>query len=169
MNPVIYPHLRWMPCCWGHCERFKPVGGPFANCSSQMCIRDSIKGTPTDLTQVDERDRYSWLKTPLWRGHQMEVGPLARMLIGYARKNDDIKGLVDDFLGRAGGVPVTVLQSTLGRIAARSLELAWAAEKMRYFYDRLITNLKNGVRATANTTCLLYTSGYAYHALEALY
>mgnify|MGYP000110739500 CR=1 FL=1 len=30
----------------------------------------NIKGTPTDLKQVDERDRYSWLKTPLWRGHQ---------------------------------------------------------------------------------------------------
>ncbi|MBB5142354.1 nickel-dependent hydrogenase large subunit [Desulfovibrio intestinalis] len=112
----------------------------------------NIKGTPTALKQVDERDRYSWLKTPLWRGHQMEVGPLARMLIGYARKNSEITDLVDDFLGRAGGVPVTVLQSTLGRIAARSLELAWSAEKMRYFYDRLITNLKNGVRATANTT-----------------
>ena len=44
-----------------------------------------------------------------------------------------------------------MLQSTLGRIAARSLELAWAAEKLRYFYDRLVTNLKNGNTSTANT------------------
>ena len=42
-------------------------------------------------------------------------------------------------------------QSTLGRIAARSLELAWSAEKLRYFYDRLVTNLKNGNTSTANT------------------
>lgn len=109
-----------------------------------------IKGTPTDLKQVDEQARYSWLKTPLWRGHQMEVGPLARMLVGYARKDDVIKGMVDDFCGRLNA-PFTVLQSTLGRIAARSLELAWAAEKLRYFYDRLVTNLKNGNTSTANT------------------
>ena len=44
-----------------------------------------------------------------------------------------------------------MLQSTLGRIAARSLELAWSADKMRYFYDKLVANLKNGNRATANT------------------
>ena len=83
----------------------------------------NIKGTPTDLKQVDERDRYSWIKTPLWRGHQMEVGPLARLLVGYARKDTEIKGLIDEFLGQAKA-PVSVLQSTLGRIAARSLELA---------------------------------------------
>jgi len=40
---------------------------------------------------------------------------------------------------------------TLGRIAARSLELVWSADKMRYFYDKLVANLKNGNRATANT------------------
>lgn len=83
----------------------------------------NIKGTPTDLKQVDEQDRYSWLKTPLWRGNQMEVGPLARMLVGYAKKDDAVRGIVDDFCGRLGA-PVSVLQSTLGRIAARSLELA---------------------------------------------
>ena len=110
----------------------------------------NIKGTPTDLKQVDEQARYSWLKTPLWRGNQMEVGPLARTLVGYAKKDDAIKGMVDDFCGRLGA-PVSVLQSTLGRIAARSLELAWSAEKLRYFYDRLVTNLKNGNTSTANT------------------
>ena len=79
---------------------------------------------------------------------------MTRWALGYRirHKIDDSKGLVHDFLGRACRVPVTVLESERGRIAARSLELAWAAEKMRYFYDRLITNLKNGVRATANTT-----------------
>lgn len=110
----------------------------------------NIKGTPTNLQQVDEQARYSWLKTPLWRGNQMEVGPLARVLIGHAKKDNTFKSLVDDFCGRLD-LPVTALQSTLGRIAARSLELAWSAEKLRYFYDKLITNLKNGVRATANT------------------
>ncbi len=47
-------------------------------------------------------------------------------------------------------MPVTALFSTLGRTAARGLEGSWAAHKMKYFYDQLITNLKSGDFATAN-------------------
>lgn len=108
----------------------------------------NIKGTPTNIQQLDAQDRYSWIKTPLWHGSQMEVGPLARTLVGYARGNDEIRGGVDEFCGRLN-VPLSALQSTLGRIAARCLETAWAAERLRYFYDRLIVNLRNGNRATA--------------------
>ena len=34
--------------------------------------------------QLDENAKYSWLKAPRWKGHAMEVGPLARMLVGFA-------------------------------------------------------------------------------------
>ena len=37
---------------------------------------------PYENLNVD--GKYSWLKTPRWKGHAMEVGPLARMLVGYA-------------------------------------------------------------------------------------
>ncbi|MDE7065319.1 MAG: nickel-dependent hydrogenase large subunit, partial [Desulfovibrionaceae bacterium] len=111
----------------------------------------STKGTATDIRELDEQGRYSWLKTPLWHGHQMEVGPLARTLVAYAKKHEETVAAVDDFCGRLGA-PVTALQSTLGRIAARSLELAWSAEKMQYFFDKLVANLKNGDASTANTT-----------------
>jgi hydrogenase large subunit len=47
-------------------------------------------------------------------------------------------------------VPVTALFSTLGRTAARGLEGSWAAHKMKYFFDQLMTNLKAGDFATAN-------------------
>ncbi len=110
----------------------------------------ATKGTDTDIRELDEQARYSWLKTPLWRGHQMEVGPLARALVAYAKKHEETVAAVDDFCGRLG-VPVTAMQSTLGRIAARSLELAWSAEKMQYFFDKLVANLKNGNVSTANT------------------
>lgn len=108
------------------------------------------KGDATYIKELDENAPYSWIKTPLWRGHQMEVGPLARVLIAYALKHEDTVELVDRFCSTIKA-PVSALQSTLGRIAARSLETAWAADKMQFFFDKLITNLKNGVTSTANT------------------
>ena len=51
----------------------------------------------------------------------MEVGPLARMLIGYASGREDFKAVVDGALATLG-VPATALFSTLGRTAARGLE-----------------------------------------------
>ena len=110
----------------------------------------ATKGTTTDIKELDENAPYSWLKTPLWRGHQMEVGPLARVLVSYARKQDETVDMVDRFCA-AINAPVSALQSTLGRIAARSLETAWSADKMQFFFDKLVQNLKNGVTSTANT------------------
>jgi hydrogenase large subunit len=42
------------------------------------------KGTRTNIEEVDESAKYSWVKSPRWRGHAMEVGPLARYILGYA-------------------------------------------------------------------------------------
>ena len=108
------------------------------------------KGTSTDIQELDEKAAYSWLKTPLWRGHQMEVGPLARVLVAYAQKDAETVDVVDRFCS-AIKAPVSGLQSTLGRIAARSLETLWSAEKMQFFFDKLVNNLRNGVTSTANT------------------
>ncbi len=58
------------------------------------------KGTMTDIRQLDENGPYSWIKTPRWRGHMMEVGPLARTLVAYALKKADIVDRVDDLCAR---------------------------------------------------------------------
>jgi hydrogenase large subunit len=108
-------------------------------------------GTRTDIKQLDEGGKYSWIKAPRWKGNAMEVGPLARYIVGYAQGNAEITEQVNGLLG-ALNVPVDALFSTLGRTAARALECQWAAGKLRYFMDKLMTNLKNGDSATANTT-----------------
>ena len=41
------------------------------------------EGTPTDWKALNEQGKYSWLKTPKWRGKLCEVGPLARYIIIY--------------------------------------------------------------------------------------
>ena len=88
-------------------------------------------------------DKYSWLKTPRWKNHPMEVGPLARMLVAYASGNDDVKEVVNEALGKLKA-PVTALFSTLGRTAARGLETKLIAHWMKGFYNDLVKNIKNG-------------------------
>jgi len=107
------------------------------------------KGSKTRIEQLDESAKYSWIKSPRWKGHAMEVGPLARYLIGYHQNKPEFKEPVDKLL-KALDAPKEALFSTLGRTAARALESSWAAHKMRYFFDGLIANIKAGDTATAN-------------------
>ncbi len=106
-------------------------------------------GTRTRIEAVDEQAKYSWVKAPRWRGHAMEVGPLARYVIGYAKGIPEFKEPVDKVLNDLG-LPLEAIFSTLGRTAARGLEASWAAHKMRYFQDKLVANIKAGDSATAN-------------------
>jgi hydrogenase large subunit len=109
------------------------------------------KGSKTNIESIDENARYSWIKSPRWKGNAMEVGPLARYIIGYASNNPEFKEPVEKVLTDLN-LPVSALFSTLGRTAARGLECAWAAEKLQYFYNKLITNIRSGDTATANVT-----------------
>ncbi len=109
----------------------------------------NTKGDRTHIQELDEAAKYSWIKAPRWRGHAMEVGPLARYVIGYAQGNKEITEQIN-FVLKTLDVPVTALFSTLGRTAARGLEAQWAAGKMRYFMDKMIANIKSGDLATAN-------------------
>ena len=96
---------------------------------------------PYDYLDVD--NKYSWLKTPRWNGHPMEVGPLSRMLVGYASGKEEFKEVIAFALQKLD-VPVTALFSTLGRTAARGLETKLVAGWSREFYQQLLANIKNG-------------------------
>jgi hydrogenase large subunit len=99
--------------------------------------------------QLNVDGKYSWLKTPRWKNHAMEVGPLARLLVGYASGSKEIQDVVNEAL-TALGVPVGALFSTLGRTAARGLETRLIARWALEFYGQLLTNLKNGDTRTHN-------------------
>ncbi len=115
-----------------------------------FALGPNAKGTNTNIEQIDESAKYSWIKAPRWRGHAMEVGPLARYVIGYASGHEEIKEQIDLVL-RTLNVPVSALFSTLGRTAARALEAQWCAHKQKYFFEKLVANIKAGDTATANT------------------
>ena len=103
----------------------------------------NYNGPKPPFEHLDTSKEYSYLKTPRWKGHAMEVGPLARVLVGYARGVEEYKAIVDKTL-KDLDVPVAALFSTLGRTAARGLEAVLAADWALEFYDSLIANIKAG-------------------------
>ena len=109
----------------------------------------NAKGTKTNIVELDESAKYSWIKAPRWKGHAMEVGPLARYVVGYAAGHAEITEQINATL-KALDVPVDVLFSTLGRTAARALEAQRCCYLQRHFMDKLIANIKAGDSSTAN-------------------
>jgi Ni,Fe-hydrogenase I large subunit len=93
---------------------------------------------PYDRLHTDAK--YSWLKSPRYDNHPMEVGPLARMLVAYGRGQPRVKTLVGDVLTKLGVGP-EALFSTLGRIAARAIETLVLVERMGSWVDGLTDNM----------------------------
>jgi hydrogenase large subunit len=106
-------------------------------------------GPTPPYEHLDVQAKYSWLKTPRWKGTPMEVGPLSRMLVSYASGNKEVQELVNSVLKQLD-VPVTALFSTLGRTAARGLETVLIAGWAKEFYSQLLANIKNGDMRTVN-------------------
>lgn len=88
-------------------------------------------------------EKYSWIKSPTYDDQRVEVGPLARMVVGYARGDRRIQGYVNDFLKR-GNLPASVLFSTIGRTAARGIETELMADAMVEWVDQLAKNVASG-------------------------
>jgi hydrogenase large subunit len=108
-------------------------------------------GPTPPYEHLDVEQSYSWLKSPRWKGHAMEVGPLARVLMLYASGHEQTRELVGMTL-RKLDIPVEALFSTLGRTAARTLETKIFADAMQGWNDDLIANIKAGDTRTFNET-----------------
>ena len=109
----------------------------------------NYSGPQPPYEQLDVEQSYSWLKSPRWKGHAMEVGPLARVLMMYASGNAQAQELVNMTLSTLD-VPVDALFSTLGRTAARGLETKIIGDMMQTWYNNLVANIKAGDTKTHN-------------------
>ena len=118
-------------------------------------------GTPTMWETLNEGGKYSWLKTPKWKGKLCEVGPLASYIVIYTKAQKGLlpeptwaeKMMLDQINAVTGvlGVPAETWMTTMvGRTACRCLAAQVAAEVNRFFFDKLIANLKTGDTATMN-------------------
>ncbi|WP_439673005.1 Uptake hydrogenase large subunit (plasmid) [Cupriavidus necator] len=128
-------------------------------------------GTPTDIKQLDEDAKYSWIKSPRWRGHAMEVGPLSRYILGYvhALKTPNRIGAhylreqvensaraINTGIPQALGLKQTdytvkqLLPTTIGRTLARALEAQYCGNMMLDDWHEMMANIKAGDLTTAN-------------------
>ena len=108
-------------------------------------------GPKPPYQHLDTDASYSWLKSPRWNGKAVEVGPLARVLMLYAKGHAQTQELVGMALKKLD-LPVSALYSTLGRTAARTLETKIIVDAMQGWYDQLLTNIKGGDVRTFNET-----------------
>lgn len=106
-------------------------------------------GPQPPYDHLDVQNSYSWLKSPRWRGQAVEVGPLARVLMLYADGHEQTRELVDSTLQKLD-LPTEALYSTLGRMAARTLETKIVVDAMQTWYDNLVANIKAGDTKTFN-------------------
>ncbi len=106
-------------------------------------------GPEPPYTHIDPQASYSWLKSPRWNGHPMEVGPLARVLMLYASGDEPTRELAGKALAQLD-VPIEAMFSTLGRTAARTLEAKLIADAMSGWYGELMTNINSGDVRTFN-------------------
>jgi [NiFe] hydrogenase large subunit len=91
----------------------------------------------------DTTGKYSWLKAPRYEEQPCEVGPLARVLVAYARGKKEFQDVVNSTLKQLN-IPVTALFSTLGRTAARGIEVLVIGNAMEGWVMELVENLKKG-------------------------
>jgi hydrogenase large subunit len=106
-------------------------------------------GPKPPYDHLDTDASYSWLKSPRWMGHAMEVGPLARVVMLYASGHEPTKELADKALTQLD-LPLESMFSTMGRTAARALECKLLGDAMTSWYQRLVSNIKSGDVRTFN-------------------
>ncbi len=90
---------------------------------------------------ADPKGKYSWIKSPRYDKEAMEVGPLACMVVNYAKGNKRVQKVVNEFLEHTG-LPAEALFTTLGRTAARMLQTKTIADYGKEAFNNLVENLK---------------------------
>ncbi|WP_394129468.1 nickel-dependent hydrogenase large subunit [Shewanella maritima] len=101
--------------------------------------RDTVYGK---LPTVDGDGKYSWVKSPRYKGEPVEVGPLSSLLVSYARGNEVVVNAVNGLLA-ATGLPIEALFTTLGRTAARMLQTVIVAEEGLKTFDAMLVNMQS--------------------------
>jgi hydrogenase large subunit len=89
------------------------------------------------LPDPGKKDAYSWLKAPRYDGEPYEVGPLARIMMAYHRKEPKVVRLVDETMKRFQ-LGAEKLNSVMGRHLARAMECKLVAEQLA----EMITQVK---------------------------
>ena len=105
--------------------------------------------TNPEFTDFQENAKYSWVKAPMFLGEPAQVGPLARVLMAVATKDEEILKHLTRLLGivEAVGkvkVPLEGLHSSIGRHAARAVMCQRNVEILEKQWKLLLDNIAAG-------------------------
>lgn len=114
-------------------------------------VQQQYAGPPLPFASLEGSDKYSWLKAPRYGEEPMEVGPLARLLIGYGEGREDVTVPVDSYVRRLG-ISLDELTGTLGRMVARAIEAQIVADRLGVWLTQLRDTLASGDVAVADIT-----------------
>jgi len=98
----------------------------------------------TDLNDdgsLKSEGKYSWVKAPRYDGLPMEVGPVARMLIGYTKGSKSVTAYMQQFMDDTG-MTLQDFDTTVGRNAARAVEAQVCCAATFEYMNDLIENIK---------------------------
>ncbi len=110
----------------------------------------NAQGVLEESAVLDHKGKYSWIKAPRYNGEAAQVGPLANIVVNYAKGNPLVVKEVDEFLAKTK-LPLSAVLSTLGRTACRMLEARIVANNALKAFNNLVENLK-----TDDSTCAIY-------------
>ena len=112
--------------------------------------------TEPQYTDFQDEGKYSWVKAPTFYGKRAEVGPLADVFVGVAAGNERYTKYLNEAIGTIkavsgmSDVPLTALQSTIGRHAARAVRCAVMIDTVKDQWQRLVDNIGSGDTDTFN-------------------
>ncbi len=107
-------------------------------------------GLALPLTTLEGAGKYTWIKAPRYDGKPMETGPLARVLVGAANGQSEIRLALQAML-QATGLTLDVMPSVLGRMLAGAVETEVLVRQADGWLWELKTNLATGDVAVADT------------------
>ena len=109
--------------------------------------------TVAEYTEFQDKGKYSFVKSPTFNGVPAQVGPLARVLVAVAAKDEAIIAHLTRVLGTVEAIskiklPLAALHSTIGRHAARAVMCARNVEILEQQWELLMANIAAGDTTT---------------------
>jgi hydrogenase large subunit len=126
--------------------------------------------TNPEYTDFQDEGKYSWVKAPTFYDKRAQVGPLANVLAMVAAGHEPATRHLTRLLTIAGSIaggeiPLTALQSTIGRHAARAVRCAVLYETLDQQWKLLVDNIGKGDYDTFNRPMFPKGEirGFGYH------
>jgi hydrogenase large subunit len=112
--------------------------------------------TEPQYTDFQDDGQYSWVKAPTFYGKRAEVGPLANVMVNvaageerYTKYLGDAIGVIKSVAG-ISEVPLSALNSTIGRHAARAIRCGVMMDTLKQQWQKLVDNIASGDTDTFN-------------------